>query len=1099
MTQAVVKAIDEARFAFEHDGEERPLPLRAETIADWIARYAETIAMAESQSALAALGREMTAVLNQDGALDLWLRAPGPRVLEIRSDEEDSARLFDPPWEILTKPDGAFLAADRARLFVLSRRHNRPAPPKAAAPLPGDLSLLFMAAAPEGELGLDFEAEEAAILEATRDQSLLRLVVEESGSLEGLRSAFIGALGPFQAAHLSCHAERDPDRGPVLMLEAEEGGAAIPTSFEDLILKFRSERRRPELVFLCASQTARTARASSEAAASFAKRMISAGLGAVLGWDDSRRDQDVMLFTKPFYGRLCEGESPQEAVAYARAELLRANAADPKTGSRWHLARLHLGSSGGSPLCDPAAARVARTARRRSPALLDNKGERVPVTASEDFVGRRRESQRLLRVFRKAVDEGRGAIIHGENAMGKSSLANRIADRLADRQRVVVHERFEAAAIFGGLLDAVQPSRKRELIKNWADDLRADPSLLVHALGDLLQPRNLFSPILLIVDALDHILERPQGGAEGGLYRIRNNPGAPEHWRQAVRGLLQAFRKDRSESGILFTSRYDFALPNAREDDDARWLVRVALSPPPQIDEVKQSRRQTNDQAAKRRIEDFENARPPAPPRPQPAPQAQIQIQAQAQTAPSEPPFLGPAPSHPPPPSPAPLPFLGFVPSPVQALEAEAAPSPAEADLSGGALSPKQRALLHAAFVFLQGFGVVWSALRATGDFRAEEAVTQEALRRMAALGLVERDPETGRPRLRPEAAEVLPEVMASWIQTAGAALPAAEPEAQAQARQPLGFALSLPEAEGAASEEGARLSGEVWSLIAELQNRVWAERAALEPDFAPSPPTSAAPSEAAEPEAERGAEGSPQPLRALSWSAAQQEAGERPGPEDRKTERRDEAVEAFAAGAKALGPRPPYEGRPKIWAAVAKAVRKLRGIAPRPLAGEAEAAPRAAAPDEARRSLASLAEIADLSESRGQLKTALRLRRNAILPAYVRLDDDYGQAFTLGRIASTLIAMGGLEDERAAEIHSLVRQSFADFQRLEAAEEIAAMGALQAQLLIRLGELDAALQTLAAAKAAFERLDDPEGLALCARLEQIVHQIRAMRRRGRS
>ena len=47
---------------------------------------------------------------------------------------------------------------------------------------------MFMAAAPEGASSLDFEAEEAGILEATKTLAM-RLVVEESGALPFLEAA----------------------------------------------------------------------------------------------------------------------------------------------------------------------------------------------------------------------------------------------------------------------------------------------------------------------------------------------------------------------------------------------------------------------------------------------------------------------------------------------------------------------------------------------------------------------------------------------------------------------------------------------------------------------------------------------------------------------------------------------------------------------------------------------------------------------------------------------------------------------------------------------------------------------------------------------
>jgi hypothetical protein len=93
------------------------------------------------------------------------------------------------------------------------------------APVRGDLQVLFMAAAPEGQKVLDFEAEEAAILEATRGAARVHVAVEESGALDGISLRLTSEEGPFEALHLSCHGEILAKRGPVLLLETLEGPA----------------------------------------------------------------------------------------------------------------------------------------------------------------------------------------------------------------------------------------------------------------------------------------------------------------------------------------------------------------------------------------------------------------------------------------------------------------------------------------------------------------------------------------------------------------------------------------------------------------------------------------------------------------------------------------------------------------------------------------------------------------------------------------------------------------------------------------------------------------------------------------------------------
>lgn len=85
---------------------------------------------------------------------------------------------------------------------------------------------MFMAAAPEGQVELDFEEEEAAILTATKHEARVQVVVEETGNAEALRGRLVSEEGPFEAVHLSCHGDIDAAQGPILLLEAAEGGAA---------------------------------------------------------------------------------------------------------------------------------------------------------------------------------------------------------------------------------------------------------------------------------------------------------------------------------------------------------------------------------------------------------------------------------------------------------------------------------------------------------------------------------------------------------------------------------------------------------------------------------------------------------------------------------------------------------------------------------------------------------------------------------------------------------------------------------------------------------------------------------------------------------
>ena len=97
------------------------------------------------------------------------------------------------PFELLARPGGGFLAQDTLIRFCVVRRLG----PVGQRPRPGcyRLGLAFTASSPRGQHELDFEAEEAAILDAV-GETRLDLLVEDTGDPEqlGQRLADLGGL-----------------------------------------------------------------------------------------------------------------------------------------------------------------------------------------------------------------------------------------------------------------------------------------------------------------------------------------------------------------------------------------------------------------------------------------------------------------------------------------------------------------------------------------------------------------------------------------------------------------------------------------------------------------------------------------------------------------------------------------------------------------------------------------------------------------------------------------------------------------------------------------------------------------------------------------
>ena len=461
------------------------------SLADWAQRYGRAAA-AGAEELLRGIGEEIFAWLDQGGALDGWLAEP-ERTLEIRVDPARPGPLAEAllaaPWEVLCR-QGAFLA-QALQLFVVARRcgvAKEPAPARHS-----DLSLMFMAAAPEGQSDLDYEAEEAAILEATRAKDgrapLAHVQVEESGALEFLAGR-MRLDGPFEALHLSCHGDivaRDGEApSPVLLLETAEGGGDTVTP-QRLIREIANGI--PPLVFVSACRTAERGAGRkgmvpgpeaykqgglAEAPATFEPadrreaggtetgappelaepfvRQLAVQVPNVLGWDGSVYDRDATLFAETLYGALAHGETVPRAAARARRDLFEARAEDPRLGRHWHLARVYLGPGGGGALCDPALeARPARPDPEQ--AFLDPKNKRVPVATRAEFVGRRRRIQAVLGAYRGGR---RGVLVHGMGNLGKSSLAARVAARMPRHRTAVVYGKCHALAVFAALKGVVE-------------------------------------------------------------------------------------------------------------------------------------------------------------------------------------------------------------------------------------------------------------------------------------------------------------------------------------------------------------------------------------------------------------------------------------------------------------------------------------------------------------------------------------------------------------------------------------------------------------------------------------------------------------------
>lgn len=546
-------------------------------LANWANRYDRAV-VTNAWDALPAIGQEIAQFLDGDDAwLSRCLAGVGEIVFEIivtGTPDERGRVLLDVPWELLA-PNALFLAADNERLFRVERRLGQPATPR--PPKYRDLGLVFMAAHVEGESVLNYEHEESAILQATQRLDL-NLIVEESGARDFLGETLANERP--EALHLSCHGTI-ANGTPVVILETSAGGAE-PASAADLTAILGDDEQKPGLIFLSACRTAE----HGPAASAYTQALIRAGVANALGWDGSVYDADAIGFAETFYAQLAQGRSVAHAAAQARRALLQTHLADRQQGLHWHLARVYLGPAGGGPLCDRGKPKRLFRKDAGYREFLDKAHSRVPVASAAEFVGRRRQAQRILRAFHNR--EAAGVLVHGMGNLGKSSLAARIASRMPHHDPVVLFERYDAAAVFEALVAALPPGLRRNLEDTWREAVLNDDRVLADALQEMLEgPFRCEDsdvktrPILLIVDDLEQILAPPKPGETA-------TPVEPAYAATLVAIITAFAAAESTDSWLLLTSRYTFCLGDGHGGDLAERLLPVPLPPMDAVQQDKQ-------------------------------------------------------------------------------------------------------------------------------------------------------------------------------------------------------------------------------------------------------------------------------------------------------------------------------------------------------------------------------------------------------------------------------------------------------------------------------------------------------------------------------
>jgi tetratricopeptide (TPR) repeat protein len=586
--------IDDSSFEVvagtERIGSRRRLNAADVTLLKFLAsRYMRAVYAGSSGTVFLGIGQELYRWIDgEQGQLTALLNtAETPLVFEVqgpRLPSEQAWAVLRAPFELLARPGGEFLAQDPLFRFCVARRLGPPTPPP-----PHDqyrLGLAFMASSPRGQHELDYEAEESAILKAVGEHRI-DLIVDDTGDPEQLAHR-LANLGGVPAVHVSCHGlnnwrlKPDAPGVPVLMMEDDAGGCR-PTTAADLA-RLLPAAILPRLLFVSACLTATGADATGHlpsanddklagkggsadavgdglVAHSLATALVTAGLPAVIGWDGSVGDRAATLFAEHLYPALAGRADLAVAVGDARRVLLHSE--DQHIQEDWHLARLWLGPAGGGPLVAGKVKRSLISAAHGTKTFLAGK-PKVPVAASEMFVGRRKELQRALRALRS--DDWSGVLLRGQGRLGKSSLAARIADRCGqDYAIAVVFGDYSALGILDAVAAAVRTNQVAvKLIEDRLPEVRQRPEAIEQVLIELLsgpcaQQGDGKRPLLLIIDDLEQVLVAHPSRPHQVASRTAPVLGA----------VLSAFDPAETDSRLLLTSRFAFTLNGleARLDD----------------------------------------------------------------------------------------------------------------------------------------------------------------------------------------------------------------------------------------------------------------------------------------------------------------------------------------------------------------------------------------------------------------------------------------------------------------------------------------------------------------------------------------------------
>jgi tetratricopeptide (TPR) repeat protein len=456
------------------------------------------------------------------------------------------------PWELLHNGSGFLM--ERRDISVLPVRSVQQRQTQVIGVQNRPLRLLFMATSPEDPKVplLEFEREEANILQATKDQPLA-LIVEESGSVAELANLVKSYPEDyFDVFHLTGHGiiytkksygyllpkgDTPPDNTPCFITEDEVGNIQL-TTVNDLAKAFRG--RWPRVTFLSGCHTGQVPNQGT--VPSMAQALVKAGEGIVLGWARPVYDKTGIVAAQALYQALATGASVEAAVKAAQQEMIDKECTD------WHLLRMYRDTRPIVELVTPLRTKHREKLKFTAPEqeFLDE-NNLVKVASRFEFVGRRRPLQRCLKALQETSNQI-GVFIAGMGGLGKSTLAARLCTRV-EAQR----PNFARVVLIGVLDEWGLLNKLSNKFERFADvpALLNEPKVslkgrLQNFFEAIEQEHN--QPLLLVLDDFEQNI--PTANVEDGSLRMTT--GAYE----ILAAICAALEETGAESRLIVTCRY---------------------------------------------------------------------------------------------------------------------------------------------------------------------------------------------------------------------------------------------------------------------------------------------------------------------------------------------------------------------------------------------------------------------------------------------------------------------------------------------------------------------------------------------------------------